>query len=142
MSAPVETVGPDVSLAEAGSLMRGLRLHHLVVKDAGKIVGVLASSDLPDVASNGRGEPSVSDVMSPHVATVDQNETVRRAANVMRGRQVGCLVVMNKNRLAGIVTISDLLDLLGKGVERRGSGPRASLHYRTQHSKQHGRQRW
>lgn len=142
MSAPVEIVAPDMRVGDAAGLMRALRVHHLIVKEMGTIVGVLSSSDLRSIAANGH-ERCVADIMSRHVATIDQNETVRRAANLMRGRQVGALAVVDKGgQLRGIVTISDLLELLGKGVDRRESGPRASLHYRTRPGKQAGRQRW
>jgi CBS domain-containing protein len=80
--------------------------------------------------------------MSPNVATIEENETVRRAANVMRGRSIGSLVVLRGGRLAGIVTVSDLLDLLGKGGDRRAQPARASLHYRVPHRKQHRGRSW
>jgi CBS domain-containing protein len=128
-------------LEEARDLMRGLRLHHLVVKDAGKVIGVLSSSDVDRTRARGDGL-HVSDVMSLNVASIDQNETVRRAANLMQGRNIGCLAVTNNRKLVGIITVSDLLRLLGKGGERRASAPRAALHYRVPHRKQHNGARW
>ena len=44
--------------------------------------------------------------------------TVREAANLLRGRSIGCLPVFDGDQLAGIVTTSDLLELIGRGVER------------------------
>jgi hypothetical protein len=38
--------------------------------------------------------------------------------------------------------VSDLLDLLGKGGERRVANPRASLHFRVPHEKQHRGRSW
>jgi CBS domain-containing protein len=129
-------------LVEAANVMRGHRYHHLIVKEGGRVVGVLSDSDIARSSTSRPTDVRVGDVMSPSVATIDQNETVRRAANLMRGRNVGCLAVMDDGRLCGVVTISDLLTLLGKGVDRRESGPRASLHYRTRHSKHRSGQRW
>lgn len=80
--------------------------------------------------------------MSLNVATIDEQETVRRTANLMRGRNIGCLVATRNGQLAGIVTVSDLLDLLGKGGERRVANARASLHYRVPHQKQHRGRSW
>jgi CBS domain-containing protein len=139
MTAPVETVSAAMHLDEAIALMRGVRVHHLVVKEQSKIVGLLSAGDLQRGTRDGR---VVRDVMSPNVATIDENETVRRAANLMRGRSIGCLVVTRKNQLAGIVTVSDLLDLLGKGVDRPTANARASLHYRVAHHKQHRERSW
>jgi CBS domain-containing protein len=137
MSEPVETVPAVMRLKEARDLMHGLRVHHLIVKEAGKIVGVLSASDVPS-RTKGAGGELVGDVMSLNVASIDQNETVRKAANLMQGRSIGCLAVTGERQLVGIVTVSDLLRLLGKGGERRASAERASLHYRVPHRKQRG----
>jgi CBS domain-containing protein len=142
MSEPVETVPPAMRLTEARDLMHGLRVHHLIVKEAGKIVGVLSASDVAPSRTKGAGGELVGDVMSLNVASIDQNETVRKAANLMQGRSIGCLAVTGERQLVGIVTVSDLLRLLGKGGERRASAERASLHYRVPHRKQRSGARW
>jgi CBS domain-containing protein len=76
------------------------------------------------------------------VLSIDQGETVRRAANLMQGRNIGCLAVTEHGKLVGIVTVSDLLRLLGKGGDRRVARDRASLHYRVPHRKQRNGSRW
>lgn len=141
MTEQVETVPPSMPLDQAAGLMRGLRIHHLVVKDGSKIAGLLSASDLPR-PSAARNGGVVRDVMSLNVATIDDGETVRRAANVMRGHSTGCLIATRAGKMVGIVTVSDLLDLLGKGGERRVANPRASLHHRVPHEKQHRGRSW
>jgi CBS domain-containing protein len=141
MTEPVETVPPSMPLDQAAGLMRALRVHHLVVKDASKIAGILSTTDLPQPGAAHDGGV-VRDVMSHNVATINDGETVRRAANLMRGRNIGCIVATRNGRMAGIVTVSDLLDLLGKGGDRRAANPRAALHYRVPHQKQHRGRSW
>ena len=141
MTEHVETVAATARIDEAAGLMRGLRIHHLIVKEGSNIAGLVSARDLPrgGAARDGR---VVRDVMSLNVITIDENETVRRAANVMRGSNIGCLVATRSGRIAGIVTVSDLLDLLGKGAGRRMEPARASLHYRVPHQKQHRGRSW
>jgi CBS domain-containing protein len=138
MTAPAESVPATMHLDAAGALMRRLRVHHLVVTERSSIVGLVSTGDLQKGTPGG----GVRDVMSVDVAKIDENDTVRRAANLMRGRSVGCVIVTSHGRLAGIVTVSDLLDLLGKGNDRRTSAARASLHYRVPHQKQHRGRSW
>jgi CBS domain-containing protein len=126
-------------LDQAAALMRALRVHHLVVKEESKIAGLLSASDLPRIPY---GAGLVRDAMTVNVATIDEAETVRRAANLMRGRVIGCLVATRNRNMVGILTVSDLLDLLGKGGDRRVAKPRAALHHRVPHEKQHGRRSW
>jgi CBS domain-containing protein len=141
MNEPVETITPSMPLDQAAGLMRALRVHHLVVKEGSTIAGLLSASDLPRPGTT-RDGGVVRDVMSTNVATIDEGETVRRAANLMRGRNIGCLVATRDGRMAGIVTVSDLLDLLGKGVERPAANARADLHFRVPHRKQHRGRSW
>ena len=141
MSEPVESVAPSMPLDQAAGLMRTLRVHHLVVKEGSKTVGILSASDVPKSGAAHDGG-LVRDVMSLNVATIDEGETVRRAANLMRGRSIGCLIATRAGKMVGIVTVSDLLDLLGKGGERRVANPRASLHHRVPHEKQHRGRSW
>ena len=49
------------------------------------------------------------DVAIRHLVTVDQNASLRRAAQVMTDRGVGCAVVIDKEQVAGIITERDIL---------------------------------
>ena len=49
------------------------------------------------------------DVSVRHLLTVDPNATLRRAAKVMTERGVGCAVVIENEKVAGIVTERDIL---------------------------------
>jgi CBS-domain-containing membrane protein len=92
-----------------------------VVNDAeGHAVGVISASDLG--GKNGeplRAERRVRDLMTAKLVTANPETTVREAANLMRGHDVNCLPVFNdRDRLKGIVTVVDLLELIGRGTER------------------------
>lgn len=49
------------------------------------------------------------DVAVRHLLTIDAQATLRRAAKVMTERGVGCAVVIEKEKVAGIVTERDIL---------------------------------
>jgi CBS domain-containing protein len=77
--------------------------------------------------------------MTDRVVTVNPDATVRRAANLMRGRSISCLVVAEGSRPMGIVTVADLLTLIGRGAERPAAEtrPRRLLQHRAPHRKRH-----
>jgi acetoin utilization protein AcuB len=56
--------------------------------------------------------------MSRPALTSSPDTTLRQAANVLRGRTIGCLPVVEDGRIVGIVTATDLLELIGAGIER------------------------
>ena len=139
MTTAVQTISPSTPAEEAGNLMRAKGIHHLVVCDGPRVVGLLSDRDI-----GGRhGAPIrenriVSDLMTERVVTVSPTRTVRQAANLMRGRSIGCLVVVSKDRTLGIVTVADLLELIGRGAERPVvTTPRRLLQHRAPHRKRH-----
>jgi CBS domain-containing protein len=55
---------------------------------------------------------------------------------MMRGKSIGSLVVVDSGRAVGIVTTSDLLELLGRGAIRPApTSRRAALNFRAPHRK-------
>ncbi|HEY7573905.1 MAG TPA: CBS domain-containing protein [Thermoanaerobaculia bacterium] len=117
MNTRVETISPRESAAAASNRMRGSGIRHLVVQDDRRIVGLLSERDLKGLGSFRQVE-SVEDVMTSPVVTASPETTLRQAANLMRGRSIGSLPIVDNGRLAGIVTVTDLLERIGRGVER------------------------
>ena len=119
MTTNVRSVEPTDAVEAAWTEMRVHNMHHLVVMDHGDVVGIVSDRDL----GNSRGEvlregQLVGDVMSHKPLTAAPTLTLRRAANLLRGHTIGCLPIVDRDRLVGIVTISDLLEALGTAHER------------------------
>ena len=59
----------------------------------------------------GKGEVSlkVEDVMTTDVLTIDENATVKEAADVMDQNEISCLIAVRKGKAIGIITERDLL---------------------------------
>jgi CBS domain-containing protein len=137
MSDAVRTVPPSLPAAEAWQVMKTEGIHHLVVTTGRRIVGVLSSEDAGGrTGSSLRAGKLVEDLMSRPVVTVKKTDTVRRAANVMRGRTIGCLPVTDGTKLVGVITTSDLLNVVGHGNDERPRPERRNLSHRVPHKKQ------
>jgi CBS domain-containing protein len=125
MQTAVTTVTPDTRVHTAYQIMtmRGARIRHLpVVTEEGTLIGIITDRDVrcalaSDVPSMAEHElPSlmdnlhVRDIMTPEVVTVHDMTPVVEAALICLEKKVGCLpVVHSNNRLAGILTVADLL---------------------------------
>jgi CBS domain-containing protein len=119
MSEAVQTTSPATAAEEAWNLMRIKRIHHLVITEGRRIIGVVSDRDLGGRRGTSvRKNQTVKDLMTEAVVTVPPTTPVRKAANLMRGRSIGCLVVSVAGRAVGIITVADLLELIGRGVER------------------------
>ena len=123
MSKAVETVKPSVAASEAKTRMRQKKIHHLVVTSGSQLKGVLSEGDLGGTKlPKALGKSTVGDLMTSPVVTVTSRTSLRRAASLMKGRSVGSLVVTSANgKVAGIVTVSDLLELLARAPEHRSN---------------------
>lgn len=136
MKTRVEGISANESAEAAANRMRSARIRHLVVQDGKKIVGVVSDRDIARLGSF-RQIQTVEEVMSAPVVTASPDTTLRKAANLLRGRTIGCLPIMEKEKLVGIVTITDVLELVGRGAERpvpksrrwvmKGRGPRRKV---------------
>lgn len=132
MTTKVETIAALETAEAAAERMRRGRIHHLVVTKDGKLAGIVSAGDLR--ALTPRSGRLVEEVMSSPAIAATAEMPIRKLANLLRGRSVGCLPVMEDGRLVGIVTTTDLLERLGRGVERpitrgkrwnlKGRGPR------------------
>ena len=123
MSKEVRTVAPSDPAELVWNQMRLARIRHVVVVDNGALVGIVSDADLggPHGESVRRGT-LVSELMNPHVITARTDTTVREAANLMRGHSTDCVVVLKNVRVTGIITATDLLELLGRGAQRPVGG--------------------
>ncbi|MCE9575384.1 MAG: CBS domain-containing protein [Deltaproteobacteria bacterium] len=137
MTPAVRVVQSDLDAEAAWQKMRTARIRHLVVMDDDRVVGIVSAHDLggPREGAARKGQ-TVNDVMTPDPVVASPTMSLREAANVLRGRAIGCLPVIDGARLVGIVTTTDLLDLIGRGAERpvadstrwvlRARGPRTA----------------
>jgi acetoin utilization protein AcuB len=115
----VETIDIDASAETAWHRMQARKIHHLVVTRDGEPAGVISAHDLSGprgVALRWAG--SVEELMSPGIVTAGPETTVREAANLLRGRNIGCLPILRGRAVVGIVTITDLIELVGRGLEK------------------------
>jgi len=139
MTDQVLTVSPGIAAEDAWNTMRMRRIHHLVVTRAGRIVGLLSDSDVGgEKGALTRKNRTAGDLMTAKVLTASPTMPIRKAANLMRGRSIGCLVVVDGARIVGIVTVADLLELIGRGIDPPvAAAPRPALNHRVPHRKQH-----
>jgi len=114
MTAPIEAIEADATLAAAAGRMRELHVSRLLaVDDHGAAVGVISVSDL--VAPLGRervGRGTVRDVMSYAIVTCTPETALSAAARAMTERRSRAIVVIDAaGRAVGVITGNDLLAL-------------------------------
>jgi CBS domain-containing protein len=119
MSKNVKTAAGSEDAEAAFFRMRTDGIHHLVVMREGAVDGVLSYEDLggPNGAAVRRGK-TVADLMIRSPLATSSRTSLREAANLLRGRSIGCLPIVDAGHLIGIVTTSDVCAWVGRGAAR------------------------
>jgi acetoin utilization protein AcuB len=130
MTRNVVTLFEEDDLENIETAMDKFGFHHVPVVDDGKLVGLVTRANLLGVASStldptgaarderARKRLFVRDVMVTEVRTAHPDTSITDAARLMRDARIGCLPVVEADeRLVGIVTSTDMLDLLANWAE-------------------------
>jgi acetoin utilization protein AcuB len=122
VSDPVTVSSGDL-VGEAFRRMIDRGIRHLPVVDDGRLVGMVSDRDIrqtfiPPMSSGSRKEgfflphsTKVAEIMSGNPVTVQIGTDIEAAARVMFEHRISSLPVMKGEKLAGIVTDTDLLHL-------------------------------
>ena len=131
MTTPVEYVSNNAMLSEAVDTMRRLDIRTMpVIDSAGALVGVVG---MKEVIDNGwkAGERSVAGISkSPstqipvesvavtNVKTVDWEDDMENAADMMASMKISTLPVMDGDEMVGILTEYDIIEMISACRER------------------------
>ncbi len=137
MSTDVRTTTPQATLKECLELLMKLRLNGLVVRDGDRIAGLVTKADIfrailpppTDIAEDELYmkdpeyteerifkclDKSVGEIMGKPAYTLDAEVSIVKAGTTMILQKIKQVPVMDKGKLAGIVTLSDILGALLK----------------------------
>jgi len=112
MSTGLTTLSPDDLLEKAKNIFLDTKIHHLpVVTDEDRLVGLITSYDLCklSVKHTNFHEMKVSEVMTTHIATLEPNEKIGAAAEVLLEHLFHAVPIVLDGRLKGIVSSFDIL---------------------------------
>jgi acetoin utilization protein AcuB len=138
MTTDVVTVTPETPILEAQDIMKKHSVRRLpVVTKRGKLVGIVTKSDIQEAGPSDATTLSIWElnyllarttveqimIKAEDLITVGPNDPIERAALLMRQHKVGGLPVVDGTHLVGIITESDIFEvLLGLlGVQQKGT---------------------
>jgi CBS domain-containing protein len=115
------TLDRNETLDLAESIMNLGRIRHMPVVEDGKVIGIISQRDLfrsALVTALGFGRKTTSaliktirikEVMTEHVITIAPETTIKDAARIMIDKKIGCLPVVENEKLIGLLTETDIM---------------------------------
>jgi acetoin utilization protein AcuB len=135
MTRKVFTVSPDESVTDAVSLMKEKEIKHVPVLKDDRLRGIISDRDIKEFSPSKAttldmyelhyllAKTKVKELMKTRVVTTSPETPVEEAAMLMYDCGVGCLPVLENNRLAGIISDRDIFRVLVDitGVRKGGN---------------------
>lgn len=121
MSESVVTAAPHDTVRKAMALLESLDVRHLPIVEDGRVVGLISDRDLreyslplaaeQDSTAEDLLDTPLSQVMTEQVLSVDANEDLRTAVDLMLEYRVGALPVLDAEggALVGMLSYVDIL---------------------------------
>jgi CBS domain-containing protein len=121
MTGDPRSIGATASVVEAARLMREQHIGSLPITDGEKLVGMITDRDITTRVVAEAADPkvtSVEDVYSRDLISVEPDNDLQDALQLMARHQVRRLPVVENERLVGIVAQADIA--LGKNEKQTG----------------------
>jgi acetoin utilization protein AcuB len=120
------TIARDQSLNSARRVMRTHCIRHLPVVADGKLVGIISQRDLfrfDRLTEIDHDHLLVGEAMTKDVYAVGRHSPLRETAVQMAGRRCGSAVVVEGQRVVGLLTATDALRALALLIGEHSSRP-------------------
>lgn len=117
MAESLLSIGTTASVMEATHTMHDNAIHSLLVEESGEYIGIVTNHDISKKVVSENLDPEkvqVADVMSFPLIKLESQESMERAAQVMRDHCIHHLVVTEHGRMLGILSITDYYKYLIK----------------------------
>ncbi|NNF32754.1 MAG: CBS domain-containing protein [Saprospiraceae bacterium] len=110
MSTKIISVDAGDRITKAHQLFDTNNIHHLIVLEKGKLVGILSKEDLLKAyGEEGLNHTMVSEIMTANPMTIEQDDNLGLAADIILANRFHALPVVDGVELVGIITSHDLI---------------------------------
>jgi predicted transcriptional regulator len=110
MTSPALTQPADAAIPSVIALLEARAVSAVPVVSAGRLVGIVSTTDLVAANARDRRPETVADCMTSPVVTVGPDETVEAAAHRLVDAHIHRVVVTENDRVVGVLSARDMLE--------------------------------
>jgi CBS domain-containing protein len=119
MTKSVISVDSTMTINETAKMMEDAKVGAVIVMENNKPVGIVTDRDFAvKVAAHAyQISVPVKQIMSSPLVSINSDETIRAASDLMHSKGVRKLPVIDDGNVVGIITATDIVNLLAVSVE-------------------------
>ena len=129
MNTYLVTVPPETSVIKAKDIIAEKKINHLLVVNKNEdLLGIVSDRDVKQSWASPATTLSVHElnylltqltvemIMSKKIITISSGTTIERAARIMQENRISALPVMEAEKLVGIITTTDVMEVLLRAI--------------------------
>ena len=103
------TCESDCSIHQIAQKMKKFDIGFMIITDKQRIEGIITDRDIV-IEMIANYDHKVKDYLQKNVLTIDQNKTIEEALQIMKEKKIKRLLVTDKTRAIGVISIADILN--------------------------------
>jgi len=118
MTEAAVTDSSDDTLVEACDKMRHAQTSSILIMDGERLVGIVTERDVVKSVAHGLDpkETRLKDVMTTDLVTIGPMTTLKEAAEIMAGKWIRHLPIVEGSKVVGMISQRDLTGVLAKAL--------------------------
>lgn len=137
MTTALTTLDDSAYLIDAALILRRTGFRHLPILSGERLVGLITDRDIyrfapslltditPEEYNRVFETTPIHRVMTREVVTVRPDTPIQEAVALLHLKKLGCLPVVEEEKLVGIVTVTDMLEILNRVLSPEEQAPLA-----------------
>lgn len=101
------------TLSEIATIMKKYDIGFLPISNQNKIIGVITDRDIivNAISNNSNQNDIIDKYIVKNIISIEQNKSIEDAIELMGNKRIRRLIVTDKNKITGILTLADIIKL-------------------------------
>ena len=116
MTTTLISVNPATTILQIAKMMEQGEIGAIIVKENGNPIGIITDRDfaIKIAVNNLSFDTPVEKIMSSPLVTINHEESIYSAAKIMNSKKIRKLAVSKNDKIIGIITATDIVNLIAK----------------------------
>lgn len=102
----------DINVINISIIMKKYNIGFIPIEKNKKIIGVITDRDMViNIISNKvNNDSSIENYVNNNIIHIEENSSIDKCLNIMKKNKVKRLIVVNKEKIVGVISLSDILN--------------------------------